>query len=319
MADFPYKREFITNPQELWENAKVLDLGEFRILDGKLNNRLLPRGVVYKFQGEQVALITDPTAYERINILTDYFAEGPRMQAHVHECPSPLEFFKNNYDTILAKAQQMYVEDPQHTLRYHIREAVYELTKECTTFKITTAKAIFKYFQSKKVLDPSSGWGDRLLGAIAAGVDAYHGVDPNPALAPVYEDIIRFTKPVGDFSVLTEDFLKAELQDGGYDTVFTSPPFFNYEVYTEDERQSIHGLATVDQWTNKFLKPYLSRAWKALAKGGYFILYISDVPTGNYLHHMLEHMKTLRADYLGVIYMASNVLYKGWPIWVWRK
>ena len=55
-------------------------------------------------------------------------------------------------------------------------------------------KYIIEHFNSKKILDMSSGWGDRLVGAMACNIDCYHGFDPNSCLHPGYKKMIEFFK-----------------------------------------------------------------------------------------------------------------------------
>ena len=64
--------------------------------------------------------------------------------------------------------------------------------KLATTFMPLYAKSIYEHFHAKKVLDPCSGWGDRLLGAsISSCVTNYIGFDPNINLQPGYKKIIK--------------------------------------------------------------------------------------------------------------------------------
>ena len=58
-------------------------------------------------------------------------------------------------------------------------------------FKTTTAKYIYTKYAAKKVLDPTAGWGGRMLGAWAQGID-YIGIDTNVSLQESYEEMIQF-------------------------------------------------------------------------------------------------------------------------------
>lgn len=323
---FPYKKEFL-NVEELWNNAVTLDLVPLRILNiPKINEdrpkgwRSLPRNIKWEFQGQFVAFVVDPDAYEKVNKLVDCFSEEARMKASRKDSLSPYDFYQKNYNSVVDKANEL-AEKSENSMpfRHWLREAVYELIPECTTFKVSVTKALFKYLGSKVVLDPSAGWGDRLLGAAAAGVEAYHGVDPNPNLRSAYDNMLRFIKKPNYF-VLTEDFLKVDFESGSYDTVFTSPPYFDYEIYSDDPNQSITGRSTLEFWLKDFFYPYIRKAWNALAVGGYFTIYISDTRTGKYVMNMYNFInKTLRGNYLGVIPMTYEHLGHAYPIWIWRK
>jgi hypothetical protein len=329
---FPYKKEFI-DPEKVWNNAVTLDLVKpevGRLTDTRIWSRI-PNNFKWNFMGKLVMFPVPGQAYFDVDILTDYFSEEARMRANVVACPSPYQFYETNYEQVVAKARQLEAEKKTHpNFRYWLREAVYEMTKECTTFKISLTKAMIKYLGVKMILDPSSGWGDRILGAAAADVDVYHGIDPNPALRKSYDNIIDFIAShepqrskgnVKDrFRILTEDFLKVQIQEESYDCVFTSPPFFSYEVYSNEPGQSIQGRDDIDVWFNEFLIPYLTKAWSGLIVGGYLALYIADTKTGLFVNKMVTFINTvLKGKYLGIIGVAGEDLSYAHPFWIWTK
>ena len=110
-------------------------------------------------------------------------------------------------------------------------------------FKATTAKYIYKKYGAKKVLDPTAGWGGRLLGAWAKNLD-YTGIDTNVSLKPAYDSMISFLKNdyfYGIFSeppkmnMIFEDSLNVDFHQIDYDFVLTSPPYINLEIYEHME------------------------------------------------------------------------------------
>lgn len=330
---FPYKRQFM-NPDELWQNARTKDLVTAQVItlpDDMTSWRSIPRGFKWDFQGRIMAFVTSDSSYDSVNKLVDYFSEPARMKAFRQGRQSPYDYYMTHYPQIFAQAQKYLQEEiakggPVHPLEHWVREAIYLNGKglECTHFKIAVSKAIFKYFGSRVVLDGSAGWGDRLLGAAAAGVQVYHGVDPNPHLKGPYDEMLSFVKerdPSLQYSFLLEDFLLVDLVPESYDTFFSSPPFGPFEVYNPgDPKQSIHGRDNMDAWTVGFFYPYLRKAWSALVKGGYFIIYISDTKTGKYTANMHKFInEQLKGDFLGIIALTDEERSYGYPIWVWRK
>lgn len=115
-------------------------------------------------------------------------------------------------------------------------------------FKSTTAKYLYKKYNAKSVLDPTAGWGGRMLGAWALGIN-YTGIDTNIEMKDAYDGMIDFLsndantfgngllvepnpsklKMIWD-SCLDVDFSKIE-----YDFVLTSPPYINLEMYEHME------------------------------------------------------------------------------------
>lgn len=327
---FPFKSPFI-NPEELWTNAVSLDTAQVKVLEYPAINdkrprpwQSIPRWLRWEFQRAFVAIVVSDEAYDKVDKLVDYFSEGSRMCARRKNKPSPLEFYQQNYDQIVRQAQEMQSASTRPMpLQYWMREAVYIQGSECSTFKISVTKALFKYFGSKVVLDPSAGWGDRVLGGAAADVIVYHGIDPNPDLRQSYDNILNFIRAHGrgqQYAIITDDFLLVDIQPESYDTVFTSPPFWDYEDYSSDPNQSIAGRPTLESWITEFFLPYLTKAWQALIPGGYFLIYISDTRDGKYVQRMHTYINnTLNGNFLGVIAMANQNLNHGYPIWCWRK
>lgn len=304
-------------------NIRILNIPNINT-DRPKGWRSLPRNIKWEFMGKLLAFVVDPDAYEKVNKFVDCFSEEARMKAYRKDCLSPYDFYQKNYQNVVDKAAELEMEDPENMpFRHYLREAIYKMVPECTTFKISVTKALFKYLGSKVVLDPSAGWGDRLLGAAAAGVEAYHGVDPNPNLRTAYDDMLNFIQRHGrgeNYCVITDDFLQVNFEPESYDTVFTSPPYFDYEIYSDDSNQSINQRSTLELWLKEFLYPYIRKAWNALAIGGYFTIYISDTRSGKYVMNMFNFInKTLHGNFLGIIPMTYEHLEHAYPIWIWRK
>lgn len=108
-------------------------------------------------------------------------------------------------------------------------------------FKSTTAKYLYQKYNATSVLDPTAGWGGRMLGAWALGID-YTGIDTNTNMKPAYDSMINvldnktpaiFEQPKLEMiwqSALDVDFSKLD-----YDFVLTSPPYVNLEIYEHME------------------------------------------------------------------------------------
>ena len=103
-------------------------------------------------------------------------------------------------------------------------------------FKASAARHIYHKYGATSVLDPTAGWGGRMLGAWSLDID-YTGIDTNIEMISAYDQMIDFLntnvvslyssnmKMIWD-SCLNVDFSKIE-----YDFVLTSPPYINMELY----------------------------------------------------------------------------------------
>lgn len=134
-----------------------------------------------------------------------------------------------------------------------------------TKYRTVTSKALIQFFGSKQILDPCTGWGGRMLGCLAAGMDCcYVGCEPDPNTAQGLRDILADPAIPADVRlracILEKPAELALLDTSGlfplFDMVLTSPPYFNLEVYTAGD-QSTQRYPTWEDWTAKWLKPVI--------------------------------------------------------------
>lgn len=179
-------------------------------------------------------------------------------------------------------------------------------------FPAMTAKFLYEKYTDHlvkqdrqiNIYDPSSGWGGRLLGALSVRDNRhihYVGTDPNPENVFVdgktkYEHIVEFfnTKTyrgTGMFSSRNTAHIFTDGSEeihknpdfhqytGKMDVVFTSPPYFNRELYSTDANQSCVKFTEYESWRDGFLIPTLKTAIESLRPGGYLLWNIADVLT----------------------------------------
>lgn len=206
-------------------------------------------------------------------------------------------------------------------------------------FRPSAAKAIYEYFNSERVLDISSGWGDRLSGFLASkSTTEYVGFDPNHNLQEGYKsqfkkwsELLNHDKKFSITPIPFEDV--TDLPADYFDLVFTSPPYFRVERYTHDSNQSWKRYTKIDQWLEYFLFASLRKAWYSLKSGGYIAINISDVYMNHTVNNICDPMNEFIEKNLGGInfnsigyQMAkrprSNSNREGIfcePIWIWQK
>jgi len=109
-------------------------------------------------------------------------------------------------------------------------------TGSVVMFKSTTAKYIYQKYGATKVLDPTAGWGGRMLGAWALGID-YVGIDTNIEMIPAYEEMTNYIESIPmlteapKLGMIWKSALDVDFSQLDYDFVLTSPPYINMEVY----------------------------------------------------------------------------------------
>ena len=162
----------------------------------------------------------------------------------------------------------------------------YSGTQMVSNFRPTAAAAMYDIFVDKDsplegttagtVWDPSMGYGGRLLGAIAAGVN-YIGTDP---CIPTYEGLEKIRDNYGhshkEYELRrqgSETFIPPE---ESLDFVFTSPPYFGWEAYGDEPEQSSIKFSTSDMWREKFLLQTIKNAYKGLKQNKFLGLNVAN-------------------------------------------
>ena len=162
-------------------------------------------------------------------------------------------------------------------------------------FKSTTAKYLYKKYNAKSVLDPTAGWGGRMLGAWALGID-YTGIDTNTNMKPAYDKMTEYLTSYNEFnnplfekenntnlkmiwsSALDVDFSKID-----YDFVLTSPPYVNLEIYEHMAKWSSDKAFYKD-----FFIPLWQKSVDNIKKGGHVCFNISPKMYDDAVTHGLQ-------------------------------
>lgn len=137
-------------------------------------------------------------------------------------------------------------------------------------FKPITALHLYDKYSPECILDPTMGWGGRLVGACALNIPHYIGIDNNLNLREPYEAMTKFLSNHSSTKIelffgdcITFDYSKIE-----YDMVLTSPPYYNIEQYSFQEKRS------KQKWNEHFYIPLVTETFKYLKKGGKYCLNI---------------------------------------------
>lgn len=271
-----------------------------------------------RWSSNPLIYISTDDDYQNGDILTDFYTEEQRLSGHVHGHESPISFWENNYEVIRGNVISRGLEVTPSTLR----ESVYQLSRECTQFKATVTKAVIQQFDARRILDPCAGWGDRLIGAIAADVDRYLGFDPNTRLCEGHSKIIQEFGDSSKHTVVYEPFQHAVISpEETFDLIFTSPPYGRFEIYTNDATQSVSEYPSNKEWLTKFLFASLHKAWQHLEDGGHMVIHISDTTVSRCCLDIFLFVSCylLNSCYLGAIGSRNLNKRAMRPMWVWKK
>ena len=357
ISQFESKRSLYDNEYDYWIQEK--DSSKINIETGN------------SYTGYHLDLKNDIMLILKSNDLLDIWCSVPR------QCKSTIQQSNISDDSIylirLYKKKQ------------RIFPSLFKSFKVClcqspVNFPPLVAKFLYQHYtndlkEQDRILiwDPSCGWGGRLLGAMGVKSDRnihYIGCDPNtdfnlPDGRLIYDDIAQFynTKTYRGYGFFphnntyeiyqcgSEDMQhKPEFQKykGKLDFVFTSPPYFNREQYSEDDEQSYKKFDNYDKWRDEFLYETLKTAVEWLRSGRYLAWNVADVKVGDNLFLPIETdsiriLKQLGMEHIKTWKMAlaqmpgsnrtddannvtaknsckvGGVLLKYEPIFIWKK
>jgi len=264
--------------------------------------------------------------FNSIDIIIDYWIEEARIKAQKNSSSPSLHdhFYKLD---LLEKALKFLIskniEVTHETLRdsfYEFKE-IYQTSAESTLFYLTMWKLLFPSksfddFKNIKILDGAAGYGTRLLTSVIYDCH-YTSLDPNSLLSEGFNKLINtFGNP--DKQIVYLDGLPDsvpinKIPNNSQDLVWFSPPMFDGEIYSTDEKQSINLFSDFDTWKNKFLNASLDILWSKLKPNGYIVFQ-------SIRYNLIrDHIKKLdKAKFMGVI---ARKTYGGRfkPNWIWKK
>lgn len=171
------------------------------------------------------------------------------------------------------------------------------------------ARALYERYTagvpSPVIWDPSSGWAGRLAGAVTSRTKPlYIGCDPNTdhlwidtagAQHSKYTEMAAYHASRTPFdappqvlffpcgSEVMKDQPEFQKYQGKVDVVFTSPPYFAKELYSDDPEQSARKFSEFESWCEGFLKPTIETAAQWLKPGGVLLWNIADAKFGGKL------------------------------------
>ena len=193
------------------------------------------------------------------------------------------------------------------------------LGQPAVNFPALTARYLYETYTEHisqdvlNVYDPSAGWGGRILGAMSSFKRIHYiGTDPNTdnfidelgitryeyvadffnnevlEANPFWEEDKNTYHIFQDGSEIIGNNPEFQTYKGTLDLVFSSPPYFDREQYSEDEEQSYKLYPKYDSWRDGFLKPTLTTAFEYLKSNRYLLWNISDIKIGKDKYHPLE-------------------------------
>ena len=274
--------------------------------------------------------------------LSDYYQNKERMSCKNKNRLSPYEYYKNNYKNVLNKYfSNMYkhyedglvidkidfntIKDTVNPI--YLQNIIYEDNKYCTVFKPYLFKLLINTFRNNKkvnILDLSSGWGDRLMASLSIqnNIHLYVGIDPNEKLFDGYKKMIfdlAKKKNKEKFILINKPAQDVEYNDLPYfDIIFWSPPFFDQELYVNDEtrpdykNQSLQSFSSYEDWEDYFMIYTINKSTNNLKQNGYLILYLGNI---NYKTFISKMNNITKLKYIYDLQIKTGDKFKNYMIY----
>jgi hypothetical protein len=268
-------------------------------------------------------------AYE---VLMEYFQEDARNKCNREGYPSPwdvyinpeynVQWVKEYYHNILQG--DVYSED---TIR-SLRKTIYK--KNCDAFPANLALWLMNKWKPKKILMMCGAWGDEIIATMAYGQHTLlTAVDPNKAAVENWYDMINYYDPenVDKYKFHIKPFEEVVLtpEESGFDLMYSSPPYFTAEHYSEDEGQSYLKFRTREDWLVGFLRPSLEKVWALMNFNGVVVLALNDVIIDGVEVRLVQPMHDIMdsfqdSKYIGTYGFKKMKSQKNYqPLFCWKK
>jgi len=167
-------------------------------------------------------------------------------------------------------------------------------------FSPSVAKYIYQSFLPSGgiTVDFSAGYGARLLGFMASGTSGiYNGFEP---YTKSYNGL---NKMAGECSstanidrnrvnLINKPFEECELNFSS-DLIFSSPPYYDLEIYTNEDTQSIKRYPDYSVWLDKFWGEVVRKCYSSLRENGYFIYSIGNYRDYDLIKDTLDILKNV--------------------------
>lgn len=191
-----------------------------------------------------------------------------------------------------------------------------------TNFRPMNAKAVYERFcePGGVIFDSSCGFGGRLLGCLSSKNNyKYVGCDPNTEtmyhLHQLGEYIEQVTGRENSYELhcCGSEVFKGPAES--IDFAFSSPPYFDLEVYSDEPTQCYNKFPKLEEWLEGFVRGTIRNIVHMLKKGKVYAVNIADFNTGGSMVAYVDEWIRISAEegaplfdtvYLGVTARAGS-------------
>lgn len=266
-----------------------------------------------------------PIDYYNGEAITNYFTEDIRIECIRNKQRNAKQEW-DQYWGVLKKKTQVYqgvqIAGIRNEQLFKLRQLTSQYSTECENLSVTFGAFIIRLLGAKRIIDPSSRWGDFAISAMLANAERYVGYEDNLRLEEGYQKLTEFLREqkldcqfhLKKFESL--DPTNFTERESNFDLVLTKLPGFNLESFNNGEVQE----RSYTEWLSQFLKPYLDNVWRFLKIRGHLALIIEDqreVPVREDVQKVISQKS---GEYLGQLsYQYSESSQLVHTVFIWQK
>ena len=201
------------------------------------------------------------------------------------------------------------LDKPHATVNSYLTEITKAVFRPCVTvYSPIMTKTIIQTLDCKTVFDPCIGWGGRMLGSVCNSYEEikykYTGCEPNvktyQKLKELESFILETDKNVkkDDIEIINEPvesvISSPEFENRVFDCCLTSPPYFDLEIYSDEDSQSINTFSTYESWLDNFIEPIIKYVTEHVTK--YSCWSVKNIKT-NKTHSIADDVEKIHNKY----------------------
>ena len=279
-----------------------------------MDRTLLLKELLFKYTPERITqcitkLKENPMDISSAKTVLYYYFLNERLNTKIMNT-NFYEFY-DNFDTIITLSRP-YILNVFNKMNYKRNaQGIYRIYRlyygSCSPFKISTAYSLIqKYaFDKNIILDPCAGFGGRCIATLLHN-KKYIGFDINDRLEHSYNSLLSHFNN-NNYNIQFVDCLNVDYSTIKYDCVFTSPPYYNTELYNNTEKRS------KKEW-NIWYRTVFTTIYNNLMDNGIMILSINQQ-----MYNKVFNL--IFGDAIEIIPMElnkRNSIYKEY-VYIWRK
>lgn len=246
------------------DSVTIKDIENHKLITDEELNRDLDNLVLFDASSNKMSFAGNPFLY--------HFQMKNLLKCHREDGKTIYDLTSDEFKELIEQAKKK--NRGGRTAAGNVYECFRINKGSVVIFKSSTAKYLYKKYNATAVLDPTAGWGGRMLGAWSLGID-YTGIDTNIEMVSAYHDMINFLENKNsliksNLNMIWKSCLDVDFSKINYDFVLTSPPYINLEIY---EHMSLWN--SDEAFYKQFFIPLFNKCIANIKNNGYVCFNIS--------------------------------------------